>query len=169
MQATRGYRFSGFCAEITSMPNVTSISKDYGYLIIYAMIRYVSSQMAYQMEENSFRGCVPEISAILLALGTFFLQRYTVWLRQIRPFGQFGQLSLIPSSGSLFILSRIDDRNRSCLETSQWRLNIANKTSEDLLGSSTACFRNHFDIEVTTQMQYTHIPNQSLDWMYVFS
>jgi len=74
------------------MPNVTSISKDYGYLIIYAMIRYVSSQMAYQMEENSFRGCVPEISAILLALGTVFLQRYTVWLRQIRPFGQFGQL-----------------------------------------------------------------------------
>jgi len=123
MQATRGYRFSEFCAEITSMPNVTSISKDYGYLIIYAMIRYVSSQMAYQMayqmEENSFRGCVPEISAILLALGTFFLQRYTVWLRQIRPFGQFGQLSLIPSSGSLFILSRIDDRDMSCLETSQ--------------------------------------------------
>lgn len=101
------------------MPNVTSISKDYGYLIIYAMIRYVSSQMAYQMEENSFRGCIPEISAILLALGTFFLQRYTVWLRQIRPFGKFGQLSLIPSSGSLFILSRIDDRDRSCLETSQ--------------------------------------------------
>ena len=123
MQATRGYRFSEFCAEITSMPNVTSISKDYGYLIIYAMIRYVSSQMAYQMayqmEENSFRGCIPEISAILLALGTFFLQRYTVWLRQIRPLGQFGQLSLIPSSGSLFILSRIDDRDRSCLETSQ--------------------------------------------------
>jgi len=52
------------------MPNVTSISKDYGYLILYAMIRYVSSQMAYQMEENSFRGCVPEISAILLALSS---------------------------------------------------------------------------------------------------
>jgi len=49
------------------------------------MIRYVSSQMAYQMEENSLRGCVPEISAILC---TLFLQRYTVGLRQIRPFGQ---------------------------------------------------------------------------------